>query len=96
MHPNFQLFKLTSVIEEGLNKCITTSNVFNNTVGYAIENYPKMLKFLCFEHKSEIMTVIFQNYIVMRMKQYAITHNRELKKNSSKKKSCQNFNHHNN
>lgn len=61
-------------------------DVFNSTIDYVLENHSDLLTFPCPEHKSDILTTIFQNYILMRMKQFTLTHNRELKQNSSKKK----------
>jgi len=69
-------------------------DVFNSTIDYVLEKHSDLLTFPCPEHKSAILTTIFQNYILMRMKQFTLTHNRELKQNSSKKKNYQSFKKH--
>jgi len=46
----------------------------------------ELLTFPCNDHKTEIMTNIFQYYITMRMKQFTLSQNKQLKKKIYKKK----------
>lgn len=52
-------------------------------------NIMTCVMFPCNIHKTEIMKIIFQYYITMRMKQFTLTHNRDMKKNKLQKEKTQ-------
>jgi hypothetical protein len=95
IYPNHNFFKLISAIEEGYVKHSTASDVFNKAIDYVLEEHGDLLTFPCSDHKTEIMTNIFQYHIIMRMKQFTMSQNKQLKKKSYKKKNYQNLLLHN-
>jgi len=88
IYPNHNFFKLITAIEEGYAKYCTDPDVFNKTIDHVLEEHSDLLTFPCNDHKTEIMT-IFQYYITMRMKQFTLSQNKQLKKKVTRKKSCQ-------
>jgi len=86
IYPNHNFFKLITAIEEGYAKYCTDPDVFNKTIDHVLEEHSDLLTFPCNDHKTEIMTNIFQYYITMRMKQFTLSQNKQLKKKSYKKK----------
>lgn len=56
--------------------------VFNKTIDHFLEEHSDILTFPCSDHKTEIITNMFQYYITMRMKQFTLTQNKQLKKKS--------------
>jgi len=86
IYPNPNFFKLISAIEEDYVKHSTEPDVFNKTIDHVLEEHGDLLTFPCSDHKTEIMTNIFQYYITMRMKQFTLSQNKQLKKKSYKKK----------
>lgn len=58
-------------------------NVFDLTVEDAL-NFP--FSFPCIEHKNNIVSSILTNYIIMRMRHFAVQDNRLEKKKSRDKK----------
>lgn len=83
-HPNLHLFQFLIKIEECFAKHCKQKNVFDLTVEDALNI---SFSFPCFEHKNIIVTSILTNFIVMRMRHYAVQDNRqEIKKSRQKKK----------
>ncbi|KAF0704077.1 Uncharacterized protein FWK35_00031278 [Aphis craccivora] len=86
LYPNKHFFKLITAIEEGFVKFAQDPEVFNKTIDYVIIEHNNLLTFPCNIHKTEIMTTIFQYYITMRIKQFTLIQNKEVKQKSFKKK----------
>jgi len=88
-HPNQGFFKLITAIEDSFEIHCNSENVFQNCVDEFLSKSGHLTVFLCFEHKTDIMTYIISYYITMRMRQHTALQNKDLKKKSSqlKKKS---------
>jgi len=83
-HPNIRLFQFLYKVEECFAKHCNQKNVFDLTVEDALR---LKFSFPCFEHKNEIVTSILTNFIVMRMRHFAVQENRfDIKKSRQKKK----------
>lgn len=86
IYPYHNFFKLISAMEEGYVKHCIDLDVLNKTIDHVLEEHGDLLTFPCSDHKTEIMTNIFQYYITMRMKQFTWSQNKQIKKKSYKKK----------
>lgn len=86
-YPNIRLFQFLYKVEECFAKHCNQKNVFDLTVEDAL-SFP--FSFPYFEHKNEIVTSILTNFIVMRMRHFAVQENRfDIKKKQTKEKNCQ-------
>jgi len=79
IHPNKNVYMLTKLIEMCFEKHAESPNVFEDTYE---EFFSKNIRltFPCSEHKSDVLTNIFNMYIVMRMRQFTYSTNQQNKK----------------
>ncbi|KAL4092139.1 hypothetical protein QTP88_026695 [Uroleucon formosanum] len=82
-HPNINLFHFLSNVEECFAKYCKQKNVFDLTVEDSLHY---AFSFPCKEHKNNVVTSILSNYIVMRMRHFAVQDNRQENKKSREKK----------
>jgi len=76
-HPNIHLFHFLTKVEESFATHCQHKNVFDLTV-YDVLNFP--ISFPCNEHKIQVVSSILTNYLIMRMRHFAVQGNRKEKK----------------
>lgn len=81
-HPNIHLFYLLSSVEQSFTKYCGKKQVFDLVIEDIFERHK--FTFPCISHKNHILMSIITNYLIMRMRHFAVQDNR--KENLSKKK----------
>jgi len=84
VHPNINLFYFLSKVENSFAKHCNKRNVFDLAIDEIFENF--VFTFPCETHKICLVSLIISNYLVMRMRHYAVQENRKEKIAQKKKK----------
>lgn len=84
-HPNDFIFGLLTDVEKSFAKHCKDNDVFLLTLDDFFTNN-KSINFPCIQHKTEILTNIISNFIIMRMRQYSLVTNKNAIKVNAKKK----------
>lgn len=85
-HPSRLIFLIVKEFESCFVKHADSINVFDDTFDEFLQNFNFKLQWGCAKHKSQVMTNIYVQYIVMRMRQYTYAKNQEHKKQNNTKK----------
>jgi len=84
VHPNINLFYFLSKVENSFAKHCNKRNVFDLAIDEIFEKY--VFTFPCETHKISLVSSIISNYLVMRMRHYAVQENKKEKIAQKKKK----------
>ncbi|KAF0711172.1 Uncharacterized protein FWK35_00028347 [Aphis craccivora] len=69
-HPSRPICVYIKELESCFKKHADSINVFDDTIDELLQNINFKLQLGCAEHKSNVMTAIYEHYIKMRMRQY--------------------------
>lgn len=84
-YPNDLIFGLLTAVEKSFVKHCKDNDVFLLTIDDFFNNN-KFVNFPCIQHKTDILTTIISNFIIMRMRQYSLITNKNTPKVNAKKK----------